>query len=161
MTPRRNSSGIIFFEGMPREASRSAPRIFPARDCHLERRNQPRPGGAEFVAVRHRKFREQLFAARRHNELYLAPIGAVARAPNPTMSFQTPTQLHGAVVADLEPLGQNAHRRFESERTPFDGQESLMLLWLDPGRSRGARAEIQEAANFIAEVGERFVVNVS
>jgi len=159
--PRRNSCQTIVLEPTPPKASISSPRIFSASHRPLERPNQPRPGSAEFVAVGNRKLREQLFAARRHNEPHLAPIGAAARASNPAACFQTAAQLHRAVVTNLEALGQNAHGCFPSAGPPFDGQESLVLLRLDTGRARSALAEIQERANFIAEVGERLVVNPS
>lgn len=59
----------------------------------------------------------------------------------------------------MEAFGQAANSRFPSERPPFDCQERLMLPGLDPGRARDAFTEIQEAANFKAEVAEGFVVD--
>jgi hypothetical protein len=131
----------------------------PARDDRLQCAKQPRPCGAQFPSVRNRQFRKQLFAASSDDELHLSPISAVARTPNPSGRFQTTAQLDRAVVANLQPLGQGADGRFLSERRSFDCQQRLVLLWLDPCRTRDALAEIQEAANLIAEVRQGLVVD--
>ena len=42
---------------------------------------------------------------------------------------------------------------------PSDGKQSLMLLWLDSGLSRGEFSEIQIAANFVPKSCQSFVVD--
>jgi hypothetical protein len=146
---------------MPPEASGSSPPTFPARNRQRERANQSRLGGAQLPAVGQRKFCEQAFGARRKDELHLAPVGTVARAPNPAVCFEAAAQFHGAVVADLEPLGQGTHRRFRSERPPFDCQQGLMLLRFNPGGPRSGLAKVQKPANLMPEVREGLVIDLS
>jgi hypothetical protein len=158
---RKDSSRTIFFEGVSPETSSSAPQVFSSRDRHLERLDQSWLGGAQFLAVRQRKLLEDPLAARGDNELHLAPIGAIARPPDPAVCFETAAQLHGAVVANLEPLGQDSDRRLESGRPALDCQQGLMLLRFNPGGARNDLAEVQEPANFMPEVRESRVINLS
>ncbi|HXA77395.1 MAG TPA: hypothetical protein VNV41_09695 [Candidatus Acidoferrales bacterium] len=135
--------------------------MFSSRDRQLERLDQSGLGGTQFIAVRQRKLLEDPLAARRDNELHLAPIGAVARPPDPAVCFETAAQLHGAVVANLEPLGQDSDRRLESGRPALDCQQRLMLLRFNPGGARNDLAEVQEPANLMPEVREGRVINLS
>jgi hypothetical protein len=159
--PRRTSSRTILFQVMPPEKSGSALRTSAPSNCHLERSDQSRLGRTQLIAVGQREFRQQLFAAGREAEPHFAPIGPIARAKNPAIRFEPAAEFYGAVMPDLEPLGQDPDGCFEPGRPPLDRQQRLMLLRFDPGRTRDSLAEVQEAANFIPEVRERRVINLS
>jgi len=95
----------VFCTAIRRASSATAARLWAARGGVRKSANQSRLGVAQLVAMSERKFREQSFGAWHKAKLYLAPVGAAARAPDPTANFQAAAQLDCAVVADLHPLG--------------------------------------------------------
>src|SRR5271156_454601 len=64
-------------------------------------------------------------------------------------------------MLNLQPFGQYADCRDVVIGQRLDHEQRLMLMRLDAGGARGLFAEIQEAANFVAKVGECEVVNLS
>ena|ERR1700735_2756655 len=63
-------------------------------------------------------------------------------------------------MPNLQPFGQNSDSCSLAGEQPFNRQQSLMLMWFDPGCARGRFAEIQEAADFVTEISERGVINL-
>jgi hypothetical protein len=57
-------------------------------------------------------------------------------------------------MPNLQPFGQNADRCDLLGRQTLDRQQSLMLMRLDSCGARSRLAEIQEAADFVAEISE-------
>jgi hypothetical protein len=145
---------------MPPEASGSSPATFPSRNRQRERANQSRFSGAQLVAMRERKSRQQLLRARSKAKLYLAPVAAIPRAADPPAGFQPPAQLDGAVMANLHSLSQHSDRGIELG-PPFDRQKRLVLLRLEICRPRRPFAEIQEAPYFVPKIREGGIIDRS
>jgi hypothetical protein len=68
------------------------------------------------------------------------------------LSLQAVHQLYRAVVFYLKPLGQHPDTWLLARSQAADGQERLVLVWLDTDMSCGLLAEIQESSNFITEI---------
>ena len=62
-------------------------------------------------------------------------------------------------MLNLKPFGQNADRCNLTRGQSLDRQQSLVLMRLDTSCARSRFAEVQEAADLVAEIGERGVVN--
>ena len=87
-------------------------------------------------------------------------LAAIPGVPSPSDQAavdQAVDELDGAVVTELEPLGDLADGRDPARREPLHGEEQLVLLGLEPGRPRRLLAEVQEAADLVPELGERTV----
>jgi hypothetical protein len=130
-----------------------------AYDDRAEGVDQARAGSAEFVAMREREAREEACAARRYAQQDLAGVGTAARADEQSFGFEAAAQLDGAVVADLQALGESADGGRNSQRQSLKSEQSLMLLRLNAGGASRVLAEIQEAADFVTESGEGLVVD--
>jgi hypothetical protein len=63
-------------------------------------------------------------------------------------------QLNRAVMSQAQSLRKSPDCRAASLRKPFNGQEDLVLLWLDSLRPRSFFAQVQKLADAIAEFGE-------
>jgi hypothetical protein len=57
-------------------------------------------------------------------------------------------------MLNLKPFRQNADRCNLAGRQPLDRQQSLVLMRLDSCGARSRFAEVQEAADFVAEISE-------
>lgn len=63
-------------------------------------------------------------------------------------------------MLDLQPLRERAHGGLLRARQTSNRQEGLMLLGLDARDAGSLLAEIDESANFVAELRERPIVEV-
>lgn len=129
------------------------------REDRLESGNQTGPGGTQLSAMRDGKSLEQLFASARDAEIHSAGVIPAAGAANPPVRLQAMAELDGGVMTDLQPLRKRTDRSLEFRRAAGDREKRLMLLRLDARCVRRSFAEIQEAANFVAKVRERFVID--
>lgn len=75
------------------------------------------------------------------------------------MGFQAIDKLHGAVVLDLQSLGEHSHCRASGVRQSFYRQQCLVLLRLDAGGSRSLFAQNLKAPDFVAEFGKRLIID--
>jgi hypothetical protein len=66
-------------------------------------------------------------------------------------------QLDRAVMLDLQPPRHFADSRPGIHGEAFQSQQQLMLLWLEAMRSRRFGAELEEAANLVAEFRQRSI----
>jgi hypothetical protein len=57
-------------------------------------------------------------------------------------------------MLNMKPFGQNADGCNLTRGQPLDRQQSLVLMRLDSCDARSRFAEIQEAADFVAEISE-------
>jgi len=124
------------------------------RQDGLQCGDQARASSTQFVSMHHGKLLEQPSAAGSKSEIDAPCIAPAARAADPTVRRKAKTKLYGRVVANLETLGERTDRGLQFRRRAGDCEERLVLLRLDSGRARRAFAEIQETANFVAEVRE-------
>jgi hypothetical protein len=79
-------------------------------------------------------------------------VVGIARAQNPTFSLEAAAEFHGSVVTNLQALGEDADSDFRRGRHAFDREQCLMLLRFRAGDARRVLAEIQETADFVAEI---------
>ncbi len=129
------------------------------RDYQAESLNQSRASGAEFVAMREREAFEEAFTARGDTQQDFAGVGTAAGAGEQSFGFEAAAQFDCAVVADLQALGESANGGRHSRWQSLESEQSLMLLRLDAGGAGGVLAEIQEAADFVAESCEGLIVD--
>jgi hypothetical protein len=97
---------------------------------------------------------QESLSAESNLQHYLAAILLAARTPDQAFGLQTVCQFNRTVMLNLQPFGQNADRCNLAGRQPLDRQQSLVLMRLDTRRTRSRFAEIQEAADFVAEISE-------
>ena len=104
------------------------------------------------------KLAQQLLAFRRKGDQHLPPILIAMVPQDRAMRFQPVNQFNHAVVAQLQTPGQFADGRLAVFRQAFNGKHQLMLLGFDPGRARLLLAEVQEAPDLKAELGQSAVI---
>src|SRR5579862_4673435 len=101
--------------------------------------------------VRDRKPPQQRLAAAREPEQDFPAILAGLLAPDGAMLGEPVNQLDGAVMLDLQPLSELTNRRAGAFRQAFDRKQQLVLRRLEPILAGRVGAELQEAANLVAE----------
>src|ERR1700683_3481986 len=97
---------------------------------------------------------QESLSAESNLQHYLAAILLAARTPDQAFGLQTVCEFNRTVMLDLQPFRQNADRRNLAGRQTLDRQQSLVLMRLDSCGARGRFAEVQEAADFVAEISE-------
>jgi len=115
-------------------------------------------GGAQFLVVVKSELTENFLAFRGQREQDFAAIALGTSAVNETSGFEAVHQLHRAVVADLHAVGQFADPWPNSGREALDGQHQLILAALEPRLLDHLLAEVEKAANTVAELRQRLVV---
>ena len=108
-----------------------------------------------------RKLFKDGFAARSEGEPNLAAILFVSHPPDIMLRHQPIGQTHGAVMADLQPLGHFADGDPTAAWKALDGQHRLVLLRGETRGASGVFAEMQELPQCVAELGQRLVVGLS
>ena len=68
-------------------------------------------------------------------------------------------ETHGAVMADVQTLGQCADRRRCVWRQPLQREQQLVLLRIEPARAGRFLTEGEKPADLVAEFGERAIVS--
>jgi hypothetical protein len=96
---------------------------------------------------------ERLAPLRKADENFTPVLAIVLPACQPSLC-ETVDQLDGAVMLNLEALGQFADSRPAPFRQALDCQQKLVLLRLDPVRLGGVGAELQEAPDAVSEIGQ-------
>jgi hypothetical protein len=87
-----------------------------------------------------------------------AAILSVADALDEAASGQAVDEADDAVMAKYQVIGELADAGRAVLVKAFDGKEQLMLLRLQPLDAGGLLAEVEEAADFVAEVAEGAVI---
>src|SRR5215472_11015667 len=62
-------------------------------------------------------------------------------------------------MLDLQPLREHADRCTLPIRKTFNGEQGLMLVWLDSCLTRCFFAEVQKTANLITKIRQGLVIN--
>jgi len=106
-----------------------------------------------------RQFVQHRFALARQADRDLPPVGAYPAAPHQPAPSQTVDQFDDAVMPKLQALREIAHGRLAA--MSFHGQQQLMLRRFEAGETRRLFAEVQEAADLVAKLGQRLVVGRS
>ena len=87
-----------------------------------------------------------------------SPVFGIAPAHYQSGTHRTIDELHCAVVLQLQHLRQMADAGRGIRRHALDGQQQPVLLRVDSRAARIALGQAPEAADVIAELGERPVV---
>lgn len=109
--------------------------------------------------MRQGKSGKQPLTLRGHLDENLARIEVAATPYRESPRNQAVHQLHGAVMADLQALGEHPDGGSLALGQSFDGEQELVLVGLDAGGPRLVFAEHEEAADLVAKLGEGLVVN--
>ena len=125
-----------------------------ASDGRLKRGHESWSRRLQFSAMRKAECPQESLSAESNLQHYLAAILLAARTPDQAFGLQTVCQFNRTVMLNLQPFGQNADRCNLAGRQPLDRQQSLVLMRLDSCDARSRFAEIQEAADFVAEISE-------
>ena len=104
-----------------------------------------------------REFSQYLLSSQGEVDEHAPLISLIAAALNETALYKAIYQLNRAVMLKLESLGQFPYRRLPSLRQTLQGQQQLVLLRLYASRTGRLLAKVQEAANLVAEFGQRLV----
>ncbi len=121
-------------------------------------RRQFGPRTAQFLAMMQRQFGEHLLSFGSKREQHLAAVVLGPRAVDKSSPFQAIYQFHGAVVADLHAIGQFADSWTNPGRHALDRQHELVLAALQPRLFYRLLAEMEEAADLVAELRQRLVI---
>lgn len=116
-------------------------------------------GGAQLTLMRQRERVQDACAAGRQPQQNFAVIGRAVGASDQAAGDETVTQFDRGVMTDLEALGQRTDSYFRCAPTSLDGQQGLVLLRLAACAPGSAFTEIEEAADFVAKIGERAVID--
>jgi len=119
---------------------------------------QRRADPAELVFVRRGEPVEQLFATRRQSDHDAPAVFRRVFAADELQPFEAVEEFDGAVVADLQSLGQFADRDGIASGESFDGEQGLMLLRGEPCAPGGIFAEPKELAQRVSERRQVFVL---
>ena len=109
--------------------------------------------------MKEREERQEVLPPRRelHQHEPAAVVGSIP--PDEAAGLDTIHELHGAVVLDLQARRQDADRRLPTLWHALQGEEHLVLLGFKARRAGGSFAEVQEAPELIAELGQRLILH--
>lgn len=105
-----------------------------------------------------RQLAQHSFAARCRVNQHLTVVVRAAASPCQASLLQPVKKLYGAVMLNLEPLGQVADRGRCSAGQPLDGQQQLVLLRLESRRAGRLLAEMQEPPDLMTELSQSAVL---
>src|SRR5437588_620545 len=112
----------------------------------------------QLIAVRGDQRLEQLGAARRQAHEHMAAIGAAGLADQQPLGDHAVDQPDGAVMADLQALGELADRRPVAPGEAAHREQRALLLRRDAGAAPRLFAEVQEAPQGVAELRQSLVL---
>jgi hypothetical protein len=130
---------------------------FVVRNNILQNANEFRRSRLEFLPVNGRERAERRFALIRQGQEHLSPVHLIAGPGEQPPLLGPVHEGHGAVVLDLQSLGDIANRDLIAVES-LDREQELMLLRLEPGTARRFLAEALEPAELVAEFSQRLVI---
>lgn len=92
---------------------------------------------AKFGAMRQRHPAKNLLGAPGESQQNLPSILLTARSPQKAVCFQPVHEFDGAVMLDLQALGEKTHGGIRRSGQPFEGKQGLILLRLNSCGARG------------------------
>jgi hypothetical protein len=122
-----------------------------------KRPDQGRAGGPQLVAMVHRQLTQHSFAGTGKPDVHLATVGTAARTFHQASLFQAVHQADHAVMAQQKAARQVPDGRLAVRAERHNGQQTLVLGGLKAERACRLLAEVEEAAELIAEFGESAV----
>lgn len=104
------------------------------------------------------KLAQHLFTFRGEGQQDLPAILTSALAAHIATSCKAIYQLDCTVMLDLQAFSQFSYTRTDCTRQAFQREHQLVLPWLQPCLSRGSFAEVEEAADLVAQLGQGLVI---
>jgi hypothetical protein len=95
----------------------------------------------------------------RHHDLPAIATGAMPHDHAP--GDESIDELHGAVMADMQTLGERPDRRRAAPLEAFDLKQQEVLLGLDTRRARRRLAGTEDTANLIAPLRQGRVIDTA
>src|SRR3989442_618934 len=132
----------------------ASPRHQPPEDSQ-----QLRALGPQFFHRIQRELPQHRLAGGTERDRDFAPIATVTPACDHVALDQPVDELHDAVVAELEPLGQRSDRGRPTAVQALELQEQEILLGLDTGRPGSLLAAPHEAPDLVTQLGQGLVVD--
>src|SRR5580704_16787213 len=108
-----------------------------------------------------RQLLQQFLSAGSKSQQHLATVRFAARASDKTLGLKPVRQFNCAVMLNLQTFGQHTDGGHVVSGQSLYHQQCLMLVRLNAGSTRGLFAEVQEAADFVAEISKRRVIDPS
>jgi len=109
--------------------------------------------------MKEREERQKVLPPRRELHQHEPAVVLGSNPPDEAAGLHAIHEFHGAVVLDLQALRQDTDRRLPTLWHALQGEEQLVLLWFKARRAGGSFAEMQEAATFIAKLGQRLILH--
>jgi hypothetical protein len=156
--PARESAGARLSLSIPRAFLRLGRRPFGGNMLSrlhgvLQSGYQSRPSCLQLCAVMQGQFAEHPFAFPGEREQYFSPVASAPMTTHETTVRQPVYQFDGAVMPNLQALGQFSDTRADLGRQAFEGQHELVLPRLQPGNARRPFAKVQEFADMVTQFG--------
>jgi len=106
------------------------------------------------------QFAQNTLAPRGNCQADDAAIFPAANPMNQATIFEPVSQFDGAMVPELEPLGEMTNRCHRVSRQAFQSEEQLMLLGLEPRAPGRPLAQAQKTSNPVAKLRQCLVIGV-
>jgi hypothetical protein len=117
----------------------------------VEHLNEFQTNRAQLGLMGERELAQYLFSLWGEGDQNPSLISLIPTALDETALNEPINQLDGAMMRELEPLGQGADGRFPSLRQTLHGKEQLLLLGLKTRSSGSLLTKTQKAAQLIAK----------
>ncbi len=101
---------------------------------------------------------DHAFTSRAELQENFAVVAGIVRAADQAMGLEPVDQLDRTVMPDQHSPGERADGRSFAARQALESEQQLILLRLEARLASRSSAEIQEAANGVAEVGDGRVI---
>jgi hypothetical protein len=156
--PARESARAMLSLSIPRDFLRLGRRRFGRNMLSrlhgaLQSGYQSRSSCLQLCTVMQGQFAEHPFTLPGKREQYFSPVASAPVTTHKTTGRQPVCQLDGAVVPNLQALGQLSDTRADLERQALEGQHELVLPRLQPDNARRLFAKVQELADMVTQFG--------
>jgi hypothetical protein len=111
--------------------------------------------------MRNRELLQEFLSAESKSQQNLSTVRLAARTSEKTLGLKPVHQFNCAVMLNLQTLGQHSDRGNLISGQSFYHQQCLMLVRFNSHSTRGVFAEVQKAADFVAEISKRRVIDAS
>jgi hypothetical protein len=123
-------------------------------------RVQAGPEHPEFLSVSAGQLIEHFDAVRCETHVHLSAVLCTWFANDQSLDPKPVDQANGAVVRNLQLLGEFSDGGRVSTRKSFDREECLILAWRQSGGGGCSLAEMEELPKAVAESRQRFILTL-
>lgn len=126
----------------------------------MERPDEVRARRAQLGLVGGRQLLEETCACSRDLQHHHTPVGLAPSAPDKPPPDESVNERYDAVVSNHESLRERPDRGAHPRRQAHEGEQELVLRWLNAGLTRRALAEGQKRPELVAHLRESLVVGL-